>query len=288
SQLISKGLWGAVTGDSVDPAVDQKAHALIVLHVSDHHLMTVGSCSSTKEAWDTLKNTYEAKTTARKLILRRELTQLKMGAAEPLTLYAARAKDIQAQLRTAGERVEDQEVAIHFLAGLPSAFDMIVTVITAGSAAELSIDSMLPKLLPVEQKAQPERADRFSEAALAAKPRYRFGSGAPKVRKEERECFYCHEKGHIVPDCPKKKRDLAAARKASKGYRQHGAIALTARSAAEQPPSGSHQMRWVLDTGASRHMTSDSSILSSIRPLESSITITFGNGGTGTATAVGE
>jgi hypothetical protein len=93
--LISKGLWGAVTGDSIDPDKDQKALAQIILHVKDHHLMTVGNCATAQTAWDTLKNTYEAKTNARKLILRRELTQLKMGATEPLTMYAARAKDIQ-------------------------------------------------------------------------------------------------------------------------------------------------------------------------------------------------
>ena len=47
-------------------------------------------------------------------------------------------------------------------------------------------------------------------------------------------------------------------------------------------------MRWVLDSGASRHMTSDASILCNLRPTDMDITITFGNGGTGKATAVGD
>ena len=37
--LITKGLWGAVTGDSIDPDKDQKALTQIILHVKDHHLM---------------------------------------------------------------------------------------------------------------------------------------------------------------------------------------------------------------------------------------------------------
>jgi hypothetical protein len=81
-------------------------------------------------------------------------------------VYAARAKDIQAQLRTAGDEVKDQEVAIQFLAGLPPAYGMISTLLTSGDR-ELLIDEMLPKLLQVEQMAQPERP---SEAALFAKP----------------------------------------------------------------------------------------------------------------------
>ena len=47
-------------------------------------------------------------------------------------------------------------------------------------------------------------------------------------------------------------------------------------------------MRWVLDTGASRHMTSNRSILLNMRPVTEDITITFGNGGTGKASAIGE
>ncbi|GAB4822220.1 hypothetical protein N2152v2_009266 [Parachlorella kessleri] len=124
-------------------------------------------------AWETLKATYEAKSNARKLMLRRELTQLKMKPAEPLTVYAARAKDLQAQLRSAGDQVRDQEIALQFLAGLPPAFSMISTVLTSGDR-ELKIEEMLSKLLPVEQLAQPERPE---EAALFAKRRN--GNGFP-------------------------------------------------------------------------------------------------------------
>ena len=102
--LISKGLWTPVVeATPTDATLDQKALAQIILHVRDHHLQTLASCSTSKAAWDTLQATYEAKTNARKLMLRRELTNMKMGATEPLSKYAARAKDIQAQLKSAGD-----------------------------------------------------------------------------------------------------------------------------------------------------------------------------------------
>jgi hypothetical protein len=43
-----------------------------------------------------------------------------------------------------------------------------------------------------------------------------------------------------------------------------------------------------LDTGASRHLTPDGNILFHRRPLPEPITITFGNGATGTATEAGD
>ena len=169
--LLSKGLWGAVTGETMEAEKDQKALAQIILHVKDHHLQTVRSALNTKTAWEALKATYEAKTNARKLVLRRELTQLKMSPTEALTVYASRAKDLQAQMQAAGDEVGDQAVAMQFLAGLPPAYGMISTVLTA-SDQDLKIDTMLPKLLQVEQLTQPERS---SEAALAAKPWRGFG-----------------------------------------------------------------------------------------------------------------
>lgn len=47
-------------------------------------------------------------------------------------------------------------------------------------------------------------------------------------------------------------------------------------------------MRWVLDTGASRHITSEASMLHNPRPVPDNVTITFGSGGTGKPTAMGE
>ena len=290
--LISKGLWAAIGAASppgtaaataVDAAMDQKALAQIILHVADHHLITLGNCATAKAAWDTLKATYEARTNARRLLLRRELTQLKMGATEPLTKYAARATDLQTQLRAAGEDVKDQEVALQFLAGLPPAYGMISTVLTTSDAA-LKIGEMLPKLLQVEQMTQPESS---SEAALYAKPRggNSHGNGGRQQPREERTCFYCGKTGHLKRDCKKKKRDEAAGSNHKQhSSNQHGAIALTASTSG----SGRQAMRWVLDTGASRHITAEKSILMNARPLDEDITITFGNGGTGKAIATGE
>lgn len=308
--LMVKGLWDSVTGTNTDASADKKALAQIILHVEDFHLATLVGCATSKIAWERLKAIYQAKTNARKLVLRKELIQLKMGATESLTVYAARAKDIQTQLRSAGDEIKDQDVALQFLAGLPPAYGTMSTVLTAGEQ-ELNIDNMLPKLLNVEQMAQPERP---SEAALYAKPNggygrgrgngsrsngrsfssgNRFGSGGRHNNSTagKRRCFYCDKPGHIAAECRKKKADEQTA---SQRPAMHGAIALTAfgdeaLDSVQAASTTSYQpTRWVLDTGASRHITGDKSILLNPRPLDSDITITFGNGGKGEATAIGD
>ena len=292
ARLITKGLWSAVASDMPDATTDQKALSLIILHVKDHHLMTLAECATAKVAWETLKSTYEAKTNARKLLLRRELTQLKMGATEPLTVYAARAKDLKAQMSAAGNKVDDQEVAMQFLAGLPPTYGMISTVLVS-SDRPLKIDEMLPKLLPIEQLAQPERP---SEAALYTNAPgstagrgnggrgngrstagrgngRRSSSNHPQLRMSDRRCFYCDKNGHIARDCQKKKHDESQAGKGGP-HRQYSAIALTASSVPFSSPVDS---RWVLDTGASRHITNNPAILRHMRTLDTPVLITFGN-----------
>lgn len=63
--LLSKGLWGAVTGETMEAEKEQKALAQFILHVKDHHLQMVGSAPNSKTAWEALKATYEAKNNAR-------------------------------------------------------------------------------------------------------------------------------------------------------------------------------------------------------------------------------
>lgn len=193
--LVIKGLWSAVTNDNVDTDLNNKAMAVIGLRMKDHHLATLERCTTAKQAWQELACTFEAKSNARKRQLRKELSQLKMGVAEPLTKYIARAKEIQNQLRAAGYEVTDQEVAWALLAGLPAAYETIVTVLETSTDADLKLDDLLPKLMPMEQRMMAESPSRPQEAALMA--------------KTGRQCWYCGKKGHLRDNCHKKKQDEA-------------------------------------------------------------------------------
>ena len=299
--LISKGLWSAVTDDDANVDNDQKALALIGLYVKEHHLPLMERCDTAKQAWQQLEAVYQAKSNARKLQLRKELSQLKMGPGEPLTKYVGRARDIQDQLRAAGHMVADQEVAWAVLAGLPAHFDTVVTVLETTSDKDMSLEDILPKLLQVEQRErQKERPD---ERALMAKPRNSFGSGrGHHVDKRGKICHYCGKKGHFKAECDKKRRDEARHSGGGKqqalqqqAHQQFSALALTMQHCKAAAGYGSSNRssaisthRWVLDTGASLHMTPHGSILVNVRPMTEDITVSFGNGSKGKPIAMGD
>ncbi|GAB4815377.1 hypothetical protein N2152v2_002423 [Parachlorella kessleri] len=200
--LITKGLWAAVVGDCIDRDKDAKALALIGLHVRDLHLPVLERCSTAKGAWEQLEAVYQAKSNARKRQLRKELSQLRMGAAEPLAKYVARAKEIQNQLRAAGYEVADQEVAWALLAGLSQAYETVVTVLETSSTEDVKLDDILPKLMSVEQRMYITKSPGPSEAALAAAAKRRNGfGGVHGQRMEQRTCHACGQVGHIAKFC---------------------------------------------------------------------------------------
>lgn len=197
--LLSKGLWG----DNLTTEQDKKALAHIGLCVKEHHLPILEDCNTAKEAWDKLKAIFEAKSNARKRQLRKELAQLKMGAAEPLTKYVARAKDIQNKLQAAGHSTADQEVVWAVLAGLPAVYDTVVTVLETSSDADIKLDDLLPKLLPVEERmTQSQSRPMSSESALTANRRSGYANSQNGSRHQERRCYVCGMPGHIARDCP--------------------------------------------------------------------------------------
>ncbi|GAB4823788.1 hypothetical protein N2152v2_010834 [Parachlorella kessleri] len=205
--LITKGMWAAVVGDSIDRDKDAKALALIGLHVRDLHLPVLERCTTAKGAWEQLETLYQAKSNARKRQLRKELSQLRMGAAEPLAKYVARAKEIQNQLRAAGYEVADQEVAWALLAGLSQAYETVVTVLETSSTEDVKLDDILPKLMSVEQRMYMTKSPGPSEAALAAAAKRRNGfGGVHGQRMEQRTCYARGQVGHIAKFCRNQRR----------------------------------------------------------------------------------
>ena len=280
--LIHKGLWTAVAGDAGQETHNEKALAVIALNMKDHHLTTVAACKTAKEAWDALEGIYKAKTLARRLQLRRELNNLKKEPAEPLPKYMARAKSIWSDLVTTGHDIKSSEVVWSMLAGLPREYETTIAILEA-SDKELDLDEILPKLLQVEQRVS--RDNESETTALLArdvtkkKPRQpaqaRSSPRAPaRSDYKEKECYYCGKPGHIKADC--RKRAYDEQRQRQRQQRQPtSAVALTAHSAAVS--NSNNSSLWMLDSGSSRHLTSNQDLLKNVRPVNNATVITFGN-----------
>ena len=215
-----------------------------------------------------------------KLNLKRELNALRLEQGESLTKFVARARSLKDAMAAAGYKVEDDEIVLSVLSGLPAEYDMAVTAITA-MGDELRLEDVLSKLLQAEQRLRGKPSEPSAEEkayVVKAKPR-RFGdrNGArPKV-----QCFYCGKPGHIQAECRKKKADMQNGSFRA-GTAGPGPTALMAIPASDR----NNQFPWVLDSGATRHLACDSRLLHDLRDA-GDVTVTYGNGEQARATAVG-
>lgn len=311
--LITKGLWSPVIASSEEErtasaAHDDKALALIGLCVKDHHLATLAESKNAKDAWDKLESIHKAKSNARRLQLRRELNMLRKDTNEPLTKYFARAKTIKDELIAAGYSVQDQEVVTCTLAGLPMEYDTMTTVLEA-TDAELDLDATLSKLLTVEQRLS-MKYEAGEAKAYVSKRMVTINSA-----HTDKTCYYCGKRGHIQAECRTKARNeqkqpsrynSSCTHRSSNSNRgnyqqrpqqqqqywrsgssvpsrQDGPqpVALTA-----SPSTSRYDQEWVLDSGASHHITYVFTKMINVRPAGT--TITFGNGSEAKATHIGD
>ena len=209
--LKSKKLHSIIDGTvkkEPDQEKDEQVMGLIELHLGKYLAPMADDCTTAQELWDKLEATFKAQNTARRLHLRRQLNNLKMEKAEPVTQYIARAKNLAGDLEGVGHKPEPTEVIEPVLAGLPEQYDVLVTVITA-SMEELDLDTILVKLLSEEQRIN-SRKETVPIYAMRDDRRESKGNKQPNSNSEPKfkgKCNYCGIRGHKQTDCRNRVKD---------------------------------------------------------------------------------
>ncbi|MEY2929728.1 MAG: hypothetical protein RL033_477, partial [Pseudomonadota bacterium] len=281
-----------------DHADSKKVKALLALHVVERHLYVVNKAASAKAAFDSLESTFKESSIARKLQLKRELADLEKGKAEDLNVYLSRARALENRLTAAGCSIDDLPLA--FLGGLGEDYDMDVRIISA-KGDKVDLNAIMPQLLQTEaliksRGAREERGAAFN--STHQRPGYQQprqsaggcgtgqvqgrGRGQPQHANPHRhlDCNYCNKKRHIERDCRKKKRDEAGAA----GTSATPAVMMATAAVAVDCESG----EWIIDTGASTHMTRDVSALLEYRAHKRVTHIKCANGATARVEGTGD
>ena len=186
--LLSKRLIGVVDGTDKNKNNSEQVLGLIQLFLSDSYLALADEVDTAKGLWDKLEATFTAQNTARRLSLRQELNNLKMGRREPVAEYVTRARELATSLEAVGHKPEDSEVTLSVLAGLPQEYSVLVTIMGTLRQTQTP-DEMLPSLLQMEQQISAEQG-----------PLQPLIYGAAAGVKT---CYYCKRPGHVKADCPK-------------------------------------------------------------------------------------
>ena len=264
----------------------QKAMATLVMGISSSQIYLVTSCTTPKDVWDTLKAQFERNTLANKLFLKRQYFTTKMREGQSVQDHLRCMKEISDKLAALGSAVAEEEQVVALLISLPPSYATLVTAMEA-KGDDLSLAFVQQALITEEQKRQ------VSKGVVAAE------GNQDSVLRMDREfskpfkgkCYKCHKVGHKSADCREKK--------PVKSYKQsknkadiHGAR-VAGGDDEQDSDSGSGlflmttgqmwkktNQQWILDSGASRHMTFNRELLIRYRKFDAPETVRLGDGRT--------
>ena len=273
--LIKEGLWGIVnkTEDCPDQTTEadkyakymarrDRALATIVLAVDTSLLYLIGDPEDPAIVWEQLTRQFQKKTWANKLCLRKKLYSMKLEEGGSMKDHIKSMTEIFRELAVVAEPVSDEDQVVHLLASLPDSYDVLVTAMESGAETVPPLETVTEKLLREEQKLKEKEGDDGRKILVM--------QNNPNSKKKQFTCHYCGKLDHYKKDCRKFAHDKAVKGKGKKPSQDAMLIshALSVKSGAE----------WIVDSGATCHMSNNRALFSELGELPSSEKVTLGDG----------
>ena len=141
--LMREDLFRLVDGSEIPPSSSDagalrkynsrrdKALATIVLAVDPKLLYLIGDPTDPVDVWKKLQDTFQKKTWANKLRLKRKLYNMKLKEGDSLQLHLKSFIELFEELAVIGDAIEEEDRVINLLASLPDSYSTLVTALEA-------------------------------------------------------------------------------------------------------------------------------------------------------------
>jgi gag-polypeptide of LTR copia-type len=195
-----------------------------------------------------------------------------MADGERTLTYINRVKQLNEELKAMGVIIDEEEVDMAVLNGFPPKYDhLIVALDTLGDDAKLTLEFTKSRLMQEEQRSD-EREMRnpsnvkTEDAALVGNSRDKR-VGHTRDRGENM-CFRCNKPGHVARYCRSKVYfDNGSSQNRNKKVGDTAQVVKEENNSGDEsdfvcligenvPKSNISGMKWLIDPGASAHMTS--------------------------------
>ena len=288
-------MWDRVTGTASREGADnlsseQKAFYLILQCIGQKYVPMVMHCTMPKDLWDTLSQYFERKTASNNVYTLMQLYGLRMRKCDQMQDHIRELDELSDKLAAIGEKVSDNHKLAVLLRSVQDSYPTLVTALLAKGDDELTLVFIKQALLDEEQRQG--KTDTGSGGGADAKG----GHAALKARKGKGvkfgTCHNCGEKGHFIRNCPSLVKDKARHR--AKTAEEHE------ESSEDSDAGGGHMFlastglkaeakdEWIIDSGASRHMTFQRNVLREYQEFENPEPVQLGDGRTVSALEQGK
>ena len=288
---------------------NRKAVTMIRKYIDRSLFEHVSTYTNAYELWMKLESLIQKKTPRNKAHLVRRLVKLEYSDGQNMIEHLNTFKGIVNQLMKTEMKIDDELQTLLLLSSLPESWDtLVVTLSNSAPEGKLSMDSVTDSLLNEESRRR-ERGlnDKFEANVVEnrgrSKNRGNGGRGKSHDKSKSRtklSCFYCGKPGHIKTECRFLKRDQQAGTvhpdqitpKKKKEDATTTAVATTDENIflvgdENYLNIASHDCIWIIDSGASFHVTPHEEFFSSYQKGDFG-TVKMGNHVTSKIVGIGE
>ena len=276
--LESRGLLEYVNGQSVKPELttlnadaarkwtmeDAKARSLISVSLDDEHHTLIRSCNTSKEIWDCLINYREQSSATNKFLCHQQFYELRFKPEDTISSYLSELSLSVKRLKDLGTELAEETITAKVINDLPNEYESFRTSWRLGAVGglKLAFKDLQAQLLVAERgvKGNDEIQAKAGDALVVKKREFK--------KRSKLECWGCGKTGHIRRNCRVKK---SVGSKLPDSGNNYGLMAWNT-----QHVGGS----WILDSGASAHMSSNQDWFHDYSELEHPIELTIGDGKT--------
>lgn len=181
---------------------EHKAKSALSEHVAEHLMKFVKVNKSARECMLELEELYNSKSMARQLMYRMHINDLKYEP--PLTDYLAKMEDLVTKLVESGADISECEQIAILLKHLPKEYKSIKTTLKALSDDKLNMAFVQKKLLEEEIEIISEMRNEPKVLTVqnkSIKPNWSKRKPNHRFNNRKLKCFYCGKVGHIKANC---------------------------------------------------------------------------------------
>ena len=319
-------LWDIVCGTTQPTATntadwmtkDLQAQAELMFHLGDPQVQMVRRCNTSAEIWTFLCNNYHHEDLITQVASLKKLLASSLTENQEIIKFLDDWRTLLDNTILSGLHLDSNLQAMLLLAALPSSWRPFIT--TQASAASLSVESLMARIRQEEMMRNGvHNTSGVTPTPLiqyAAQRRPDFRRGPPSRKSNSRPtttpskvCSYCGRHGHLERECRTKRREQNQPQQ--RQQQQHGRRPRAHLQQLNVPEIGHYGMEnlqlfvsslnssdcvpfhvkdtteWLLDTGATHHMTPHKRWLRDYKQLPTGMRVYLGDNHFLTAIGVG-